>query len=113
MKNQEIIDLGWKCAEKKTTSIHNLNGLITEGIVKECINRNSSDNLTLVIVCFKNFKKFFEESEREVLYRNNIANTDHNINKIPKNIQSIIPLKTNPIVNSKKVLSDIIKMNNK
>ena len=83
MKNQEVVDLGWINASKKTTSIHNLNGLISEGIIKECINRNSSDNLTLVVVCFKNFKKYFEDSEREVLYRNNLANTDHNINKSP------------------------------
>ena len=136
MKNQDVINLAWSCAEKTTSNIHYLNGLISEGILKECVNRNSSDNLTLVIVSFKNFKKFFESNINELNYRDNIALTENNVTKQPKTIQAInnnnnnnnnynnyissssiketkdIKENKESKDNSKKVLSDILMLNN-
>jgi len=109
LKNQEIINLAWKCAEKNTTSIHHLTGLISEGIIKECVNKSCSDNLTCVVISFKGLKKYFDEKEGEIHYKNNTAYTDNNINKLPKKIHCINTQTKN--VNAKKVLSDILKLN--
>lgn len=51
----------WETARKKFTnrdqSVHLLSGAAVETVLKLSVSEKTMDNITVVIVCFKNFKK--------------------------------------------------------
>ena len=58
LKNKDIIDFIWKeISKKKFPDIHNLAGYTIEKLVNRCIEQDSSDNLTVIMICLKNYDK--------------------------------------------------------
>jgi serine/threonine protein phosphatase PrpC len=58
LKNKDIIDCLWKEISKKNfTDIHNLAGYTIEKLVNKCLEENSTDNLTVIMICLKNYEK--------------------------------------------------------
>jgi len=53
LKNKDLIEIIWKNAYKETSDIHNKCGVLVESVISECINKKSSDNLSLVLISFK------------------------------------------------------------
>lgn len=62
MKNKELIEIIWKNSDKQTTDIHNKCGILVESVVKECIKKKFTDNLTVVLI---SFKPFLEQSKND------------------------------------------------
>jgi len=58
LKNKDIIDCIWKeITEKKFIDIHNMAGYSIEKLINKCINEDSTDNLTVIMICLKNYEK--------------------------------------------------------
>jgi serine/threonine protein phosphatase PrpC len=61
LNNKEILDIAWDCARKNykkpDQKIHQICGSSVEIILKASIASRSLDNVTAVLVSFKNFKK--------------------------------------------------------
>ena len=58
LKNKDIIDCIWKeITKKKFPDIHNMMGYSIEKLVSKCLEQNSTDNLTVIIICLKTFEK--------------------------------------------------------
>ena len=58
LKNKDIIDCLWKeISKKNVTDIHNLAGYTIEKLVNKCLEANSTDNLTVIMICLKNYEK--------------------------------------------------------
>ena len=58
LKNKDIIDCIWKeIKEKKFIDVHNMAGYSIEKLIDKCINEDSSDNLTAIMICLKNYEK--------------------------------------------------------
>ena len=58
LKNQDIIDCIWKeIKTKKFADIHNMAGYTVEKLINKCIQQDSSDNLTVIMICLKSYDK--------------------------------------------------------
>ena len=58
LKNKDIIDCIWKeISKKKFPDIHNMVGYSIEKLVGKCLEQNSTDNLTVILICLKTFEK--------------------------------------------------------
>jgi protein phosphatase 2C family protein 2/3 len=58
LKNQDIIDCIWKeIKTKKFADIHNMAGYTIEKLINKCIQQDSSDNLTAIMICLKSYDK--------------------------------------------------------
>ena len=58
LKNKDIIECIWKEISKKNfPDIHNLAGYSIEKLVHKCLEQDSTDNLTVIMICFKNYEK--------------------------------------------------------
>lgn len=57
MTNQECIDTVWRTVRKSTGSVHKVVGECVEMILKTSVANRTIDNITAVIVSFKNLKK--------------------------------------------------------
>lgn len=57
----QVIRAIWETARKKFTnrdqSVHLLSGAAIETVLKLSVSEKTMDNITVVIVCFKNFRK--------------------------------------------------------
>jgi hypothetical protein len=53
MKNKELIEIIWKNTHKETHDIHNKCGVLVESVINDCINKKFTDNLTVVLISFK------------------------------------------------------------
>ena len=65
LKNKDIIDCIWKeISENKFPDTHNMVGYCIEKLVCKCLEENSTDNLTVIMICLKNYEnlKLFEQS---------------------------------------------------
>ena len=57
LKNKEIIDCIWKeISKKKFPDIHNMAGYSLEKLINKCILNDSTDNLTAIMICLKNYE---------------------------------------------------------
>ena len=52
-KNKEIIEILWKNSHKETKDIHNKCGILIDSVISECIRKKFTDNLTCVLISFK------------------------------------------------------------
>ena len=58
IKNQDIINCIWKeIKAKKYADIHNMAGYTIEKLINKCIQQDSSDNLTAIMICLKSYDK--------------------------------------------------------
>lgn len=61
LNNTQVIQAGWEAAKKKFTdrgqAIHENCGYAVEQILKSAVAQKSMDNITVVIIAFKNFRK--------------------------------------------------------
>ena len=58
LKNKDIIDCIWKEINKKNfPDVHNMVGYSIEKLVSKCLEQNSTDNLTVILICLKNYDK--------------------------------------------------------
>ena len=61
LTNTQVIQAGWESAKKRFTdrgqSIHQNCGGSVEAILKSAVAERSLDNITVVIIAFKNFRK--------------------------------------------------------
>jgi protein phosphatase 2C family protein 2/3 len=64
MSSREVVKTVWESTElEKASSIHQQCGLAVENILRDAIHRRTLDNITVVIIGFKNFKqKLFPRS---------------------------------------------------
>ncbi len=114
LKNKEIIESLWKTIRLPENSnifdIHNFNGILVQSLIDLCLRRNSTDNLTSVIISLKN--NFL--NREEYIMTDYVSQTTQP-NKIPKLIRT--ENNNNKDVNNKftsqnQVLSKIIKSSN-
>ncbi|MCQ2818234.1 MAG: protein phosphatase 2C domain-containing protein [archaeon] len=57
MKNKQIIDNMWNIIkENEFPDIHNLSGVLLEKAIEECLARDSTDNLTMIMICLKDLE---------------------------------------------------------
>ena len=62
ISNKEAVNVVWKCTEDLerlypgTKTVHQLSGLGVDYLIKNCLLRRSLDNVTAVLVAFRNFK---------------------------------------------------------
>jgi protein phosphatase 2C family protein 2/3 len=58
LKNKDIIDCIWnEIKNKKFSDIHNMAGYSIEKLINKCIMQDSTDNLTAIMICLKNYEK--------------------------------------------------------
>ena len=75
LSSRDVVKSVWESTQEQANNIHQQCGLGVENILREAIFRRTLDNITVVMICFKNFKyKLFprERSQKEM---------DENINR--------------------------------
>jgi len=76
LTNSDVITTGWRGArssfKSSTQKIHSICGSSVELILKASIASRSLDNVTAVLVCFKNFKKALQQ---DFSHRHSIGKT--------------------------------------
>jgi len=109
LTNEDCVSLAWKIMKeniKNYNNFHQMNGDIVDLIIKSALKRNSIDNVTVLFVSFKNFKKKFKKgkffsisnysninfndiNDNELNNKNennnNLMNKEHNKKNIEKN----------------------------
>lgn len=84
LSNKEVVQCVWNCLEdKEVNNIHSICGKASEYIIKNSLFRKSLDNVTVVILCFKNFKNYFKNSMNKFQKIN-----DKNYSNIKENKQN-------------------------
>ena len=66
LTNEDCVSLAWKIMKeniKNYNNFHQMNGDIVDLIIKSALKRNSIDNVTVLFVSFKNFKKKFKKGK--------------------------------------------------
>jgi protein phosphatase 2C family protein 2/3 len=112
MKNNEIIEKIWRIIDDDKSNhimdIHHLNGIIVQNVVEECISKKSTDNLTAVMICFRNDFKF-STVQTDI----NHPSMTQQLNKVPKLMKHHMteekPHYINNLTEQKNILSKIIK----
>lgn len=56
LSSRDVIKSVWESTHEQANNIHNQCGLGVENILREAIHRRTLDNITVVMICFKNFK---------------------------------------------------------
>jgi hypothetical protein len=71
MENDEILKLIWKFKKKDNyiNNIHTYSGNITDAVIKQSMKKMSTDNVTAIFICFKNFEEKMKEKDFE--YKDN------------------------------------------
>lgn len=49
----------------KSENMHSQMSLIVDSLMRACFKKMSSDNITIILICFKNFKQLFETNDLE------------------------------------------------
>lgn len=64
LNNEQVIQATWESARKnfkeRTQTIHQVCGMAVEKIMKASVAERTMDNITVVIIAFKNFKKMLK-----------------------------------------------------
>ena len=124
LKNQDIIDCIWKeIKTKKFADIHNMAGYTIEKLINKCMQQDSSDNLTVIMVCLKNYEKL-KNFETPVPLTENIdisktkklnivANISDNIRKRAQSKKPLSVLLTKLIHNNSQNVKKVINLRSK
>jgi serine/threonine protein phosphatase PrpC len=119
LKNKDIIDCIWKeITEKKFIDIHNMAGYSIEKLINKCINEDSTDNLTVIMICLKNYEKM-KRIENPVPQTENIEqmktkklNLLTNIKKRSQSKKPLSMLLTKLIHNNSQNVKKVINLKN-
>ena len=66
MKNKQIVDIMWNTiGDNEFPDIHNLSGVCLEKGIEECLKKESTDNLTMIMVCLKEYEKMKNNESNE------------------------------------------------
>lgn len=57
LSSRDVVKCVWESTEEKAQNVHHQCGLAVENILRESINRRTLDNITVVMIGFKNFKQ--------------------------------------------------------
>lgn len=61
LTDTQVLKAVWESARKRYSnteiSLHSLSGAAVETVLKLSVDQNTADNITVVVICFKNFKK--------------------------------------------------------
>jgi len=57
LSSRDVIKTVWESTKDKATNVHHQCGIAVENILTESINRRTLDNITVVMICFKNFQQ--------------------------------------------------------
>jgi len=67
LSSRDVVKCVWESTREKASDIHQQCGLGVEEIMRESLNRRTLDNITVLMICFKNFKnKVFPPSIEEL-----------------------------------------------
>ena len=119
LKNKDIIDYIWKeITEKEFIDIHNMAGYSIEKLINKCINEDSSDNLTVIMICLKNYEKM-KHIENQIPQTENIEqmktkklNLLTNIKKRSQSKKPLSMLLTKLIHNNSQNVKKVINVKN-
>ena len=124
LKNQDIIDCIWKeIKTKKFEDIHNMAGFTIEKLINKCMSQGSTDNLTVIMVCLKNYEKLkinetpapqtenIDQSKTKKL--NITANINANSRKDSHSKKPLSMLLTKLIHNNSQNIKKVINLKNK
>ena len=124
LKNQDIIDCIWKeIKTKKFEDIHNMAGFTIEKLINKCMSQDSTDNLTVIMVCLKNYEKLkiietpapqtenIDQSKTKKL--NIAANISANARKGSHSKKPLSMLLTKLIHNNSQNIKKVINLKNK
>ena len=120
LKNKDIIDSIWKeITKKKFPDVHNMAGYTIEKLVNKCLMENSSDNLTVIMICLKNYEKLkvFEtpvpQTENIDLAKTKKLNITANIRQKSQSKKPLSMLLTKMSHNNSQNIKRIINLKNK
>ena len=98
MNSRDVEKCVWDSTEEKAANIHEQCGFGVESILSESINRKTLDNITVLMICFKNFKqKLFPKSSK----KESMINGE---NVIEKDIKS--PINNNKSINNLNIMKN-------
>ena len=85
LKNKEIIENLWRVvnSQKNIKDIHNMNGILVESFIDDCLIKKSTDNLTAVMISFKN--NFYDKENHVNM---DYVSQTQQLNKIPKVVKN-------------------------
>ena len=124
LKNKDIIDCIWnEIKNKKFADIHNMAGYSIEKLINKCLMQDSSDNLTAIMICLKDYDKLkiietpMPQTENIDIAKTKKLNITSNITaNIRKKSQSKKPLSmllTKLIHNNSQNVKKVINLKNK
>ena len=120
LKNKDIIDCIWKeITKKKFPDIHNLAGYTIEKLVKKCLENDSNDNLTVIMICLKDYEKLklFEtqvpQTENIEQVKTKKLNITSNLRQKSQSKKPLSLLLTKMIHNNSQNIKKIVNLKNK
>ena len=120
LKNKDIIDCIWKeITKKKFPDIHNLAGYTIEKLVKKCLENDSNDNLTVIMICLKDYEKLklFEaqvpQTENIEQVKTKKLNITSNLRQKSQSKKPLSLLLTKIIHNNSQNIKKIVNLKNK
>ena len=124
LKNKDIIDCIWnEIRNKKFADVHNMAGYSIEKLINKCLMQDSSDNLTAIMICLKDYDKLkiietpMPQTENIDIAKTKKLNITSNITaNIRKKSQSKKPLSmllTKLIHNNSQNVKKVINLKNK
>ena len=119
LKNKDINDCIWdEIKKKKFGDIHNMAGYCVEKLINKCIAEDSTDNLTAIMICMKNYEnmKHIESSipqtENIEQIKNKKLNLLANIKKRSQSKKPLSMLLTKLIHNNSQNVKKVINIKN-
>jgi protein phosphatase 2C family protein 2/3 len=110
LTNEDCVSLAWKIMKeniKNYNNFHQMNGDIVDLIIKSALKRNSIDNVSVLFVSFKNFKKKFKKGKFfSISNYSNINFNDINDNELNNKNEN-----NNNLMNKEHNKKNIEKMN--
>ncbi len=66
MTSRDVVKSVWESTKDLASTVHHQCGLAIENIMSEAINRRTLDNITVVMICFQNFKQKLFPDEKSI-----------------------------------------------
>ena len=119
LKNKEIIDCIWKeISKKKFPDIHNMAGYSLEKLINKCILNDSTDNLTAIMICLKNYENLMlytapvPQTENIEQVKTKKLNITENIRQKSQSKKPLSMLLTKMIHNNLQNMKKVINLKN-
>jgi protein phosphatase 2C family protein 2/3 len=105
LNSREVIKSVWDSTEQeRAQQVHQQCGVGVESILRESINRRTLDNITVVMICFKNFKqRLFPRTDKKVKDNNENVIEDKNLNTRNTPQQTLTQLARSPTAASSNI----------